>query len=103
MQDLNAGLKELQLALQTLLKKYTNLKKENEVLKQANIETNKMLLEKENSMKSAEEKIATTNITEMFNEEEKRLLQVKIDRYLKDIEKCLSLLNAWSYGRANSC
>lgn len=94
MEDLNVALKEVQLALQMLLKKYTNLKRENEVLKQANAEINKLLLEKEKSITLAEEKAATNNIGGILDVEEKQLFQSKIDLYLKDIEKCLNLLNS---------
>lgn len=94
MEDLHAGLKDLQLMLQTLLKKYSHLKKENEGLKKEIENLNSQLIEKRNLINMAEEKIATNNINTFFNSEEKQLLQSKIDVYLKDIEKCLALLNA---------
>jgi hypothetical protein len=94
MEDLHVALKDLQLSLQTLLKKYNYLKKENEQLKKSNEALNKMLAEKEKLINVAEEKIATTNINTIFDPKEKQLLQLKIDAYLKDIEKCLALLNA---------
>lgn len=94
MEDLHAGLKDLQLLLQTLLKKYNHLRKENEDLKKEIENLNKLLTEKGNLINMAEEKIATNNINTFFNSEEKQLLQSKIDIYLKDIEKCLALLNA---------
>ncbi|MEP6683786.1 MAG: hypothetical protein ABJA35_11020 [Parafilimonas sp.] len=94
MEDLHACLKDLQLLLQTLLKKYNHLRKENEDLKKEIENLNKLLTEKRNLINMAEEKIATNNINTFFNSEEKQLLQSKIDIYLKDIEKCLALLNA---------
>lgn len=94
MEDVHAGLKDLQLLLQTLLKKYHHLRKENEDLKKEIENLNKLLTEKRNLINMAEEKIATNNISTFFNSEEKQLLQSKIDIYLKDIEKCLALLNA---------
>jgi len=94
MEELHAGLKELQLSLQTLLKKYNSLKKENEELKKTYAEMNKLLLEKERLINAVEERVATSNIAIFYNDEEKQLLQTKIDTYLKDIEKCLALLNA---------
>jgi predicted nucleic acid-binding Zn-ribbon protein len=94
MEDLHAGLKDLQLLLQTLLKKYTHLKKENEELKKEIENLNELLIEKRNLINKAEEKITANNISTHFDSEEKKLLQSKIDIYLKDIEKCLALLNA---------
>jgi len=94
MEDLHAGLKDLQLLLQTLLKKYNHLKKENEGLKKEIENLNNQLIEKGKLINTAEEKMATNNVSAIFNSEEKQLLQSKIDVYLKDIEKCLALLNA---------
>ena len=94
MEELHAGLKDLQNALQTLLKKYNSLKKENEHLKNTNAELNKLLSEKEKFLNAVEERVASNNIAVFYNDEEKQLLQAKIDTYLKDIEKCLALLNA---------
>ena len=94
MEELYSDLKELQLVLQTLLKKYTSLKKENENLKKQNAEINGQLLEKQKMIEVSEERLATTSITTLYNEGEKQLLQSKIDLYLKEIEKCLALLNA---------
>jgi hypothetical protein len=93
MEDLHDAIKDLQSLLQNLLKKYDSLKKENAHLKQVNTEMNARMLEKENLIRSSEEKLATTNIVNNYNEEEKELLRLKIDTYLNDIEKCLHLLN----------
>ena len=94
MENLHDNIKELQLSLQTLLKKYITLKKQNDHLKKINDEINKQLLEKEKLIENSEEKLATSNITSFYNAEDTQLLQSKIDIYLKDIEKCLALLNA---------
>ena len=94
MEELYADLKELQLVLQTLLKKYNTLKKEHEYLKKLNAEISNQLSEKQKLMEASEERLATNNITTLYNKEDKQLLQSKIDVYLRDIEKCLALLNA---------
>ena len=94
MEDLHAAVKDLQLALQTLLKKYNNLKKDYEQLQKDNDDMIRLLAEKERLINSVEEKIVTNNISGLYNVEEKQILQSKIDIYLKDIEKCLHLLNA---------
>ena len=94
MEELYSDLKELQVVLQTLLKKYNNLKKENEFLREEIAGINDQLLEKQKLIDVSEERLATTGITTLYNEGEKQLLQSKIDLYLKEIEKCLALLNA---------
>ena len=94
MEELYSDLKELQTTLQTLLKKYNNLKKENESLREEIAGINDRLSEKQKLIEVSEEKLASTGITAIYNEEEKQLLQSKIDLYLKEIEKCLALLNA---------
>jgi hypothetical protein len=94
MENLLNDIKELQLSLQTLLKKYITLKKQNDHLKKINDEINKQLSEKEKLIENSEERLATSNINSFYNAEDKQLLQSKINIYLKDIEKCLALLNA---------
>jgi len=94
MEELYSDLKELQTTLQTLLKKYNNLKKENESLREEIAGINDRLSEKQKLIEVSEEKLASTGITAIYNEEEKQLLRSKIDLYLKEIEKCLALLNA---------
>ncbi len=94
MEDLHASLKDIQLALQGLLKKMNSLKKENEQLKKENEEMSKLISENEEQLSLTRQKIITNNISSSYNGEEKQILQSKIDGYLKDIEKCLSLLNA---------
>jgi len=94
MEDLHNGIKELQLALQTLLKKHASLKKENEQLKKLNIDVQAALVEKEKLIENAQQKLAVNNVNDLYDPEDKKLLQAKIDIYLKDIEKCLDLLNA---------
>ena len=94
MEDLHATIKNLQLTAQALLKKYNNLKKENEFLAKENDAIKKLLSEKEQIINVSQERTATNNITASYNTEEKELLRAKIDIYLKDIEKCLGLLNA---------
>jgi len=94
MEYLHAELKDLQLGLQTLLKNYNSLKKENEQLLRHNNEINKRLSEKEKIIEVSEEKLAVNTISILYGAEEKRLLQSKIDQYIQAIEKCLSMLNS---------
>ena len=94
MEELNAQIKELHQLLQALIKRFSNLQKENEHLKQLNKELNAALSEQESAVRFTQEKIAAKNLASIYNDEDKKFLQQTIDLYLRDIEKCLSLLNA---------
>jgi hypothetical protein len=94
MEELKAQIKELQLSVQALLKKLNNVQKENEHLKQLTAELQQGLTEKENTVRSAQQKIDAKSLSTLYDDDEKKLLQQRIDVYLRDIERCLSLLNA---------
>lgn len=94
MVDLQTDIKELQLAAQTLLKSYVNLKKENLQLKKMKEELEASVLEKERLLEETRQKLAAGQVNELYDASEKKMLQEKIDMYLKDVEKCLDLLNA---------
>jgi regulator of replication initiation timing len=94
MNDLHADIKDLQENVQVLLKEYADLKTENEHLKQQNVQIEKELAEKENSIEQLQEKFMTNQLAELYDIDDRKILKAKIDVYLKDIEKCLSLLNA---------
>lgn len=94
MEEINAQLKELQHSMQILLRRYNNLLKENEQLKKINRELSNTLSEKEDIEQSTQQKLAAEKIVSVYNVEEKKILHQKIEIYLRDIEKCLSLLNA---------
>ena len=94
MEELKAQIKELQLSVQALLKKLNNVQKENEHLKQLTAELQQGLTEKENTVRSAQQKIDAKSLSTLYDDDEKKLLQQRIDVYLRDIERRLSLLNA---------
>lgn len=93
MDDLNTEIKKLQEMLHVLVKRYKQLQKESENLKQQNEEFKRHLLQKDILVQDAQQKSAAINIASLHNSDEKKILQHRIDSYLKDIEKCLSLLN----------
>jgi hypothetical protein len=93
MEDLNTEIKKLQEMLHVLIKRYKQLQKENEHLKNQNEEFKTYLLQKDALIQDAQQKSAAINIASLHNIDEKKILQHRIDLYLKDIEKCLSLLN----------
>ena len=94
MEDVSVDIKKLQETLQLLLKRYKQLQRENEDLKK-DIEGLQKQLSKQNLLiEDVQDKSAAENIALLYNSEEKKILKQKIDFYLKDIEKCFSLLNA---------
>lgn len=94
MEDLNSQIKKLHETLQILVKRFRQLQKENEHLKNENEVIKKNLLQKDILIQNVQHKSAAVNLVSLYNNEEKKSLEQKIDLYLKDIEKCLSLLNA---------
>ncbi len=94
MEDLSTDIKKLHESLQLLLKQYKQLLKENEVLKSNINELQKQSAQKDVLIQNAQEKTIAANVANLYTAEEKKALQQKIDFYLKDIEKCFSLLNA---------
>jgi hypothetical protein len=93
MEDLHNSLKSLQATLQNLLKKHAALKAENSQLKNTIEQLNGLLQEKDQLVLTSEEKLTTSGLAAIYNDEEKALLQNKIDSYIKEIDKCLTLLN----------
>ena len=79
--------------LHVLIKRYKQLQKESEHLKKQNEELKKHLLQKDILVQDAQQKSAAINIASLYTNDEKRILQHRIGLYIKDIEKCLSLLN----------
>lgn len=94
MEDLDVQIKKLNEATQQMLRRYKQLQKENEGLKTQIENLNQQLLAKDDLIFSNEQKTTAENVAVLYDEDEKKYLQQKIDVYLKDIEKCLSLLNA---------
>jgi hypothetical protein len=93
MEELNAEIKKLHEMLHVLIKRYKQLQKENEHLTNQNEEFRRHLIQKDVLIQDAQQKSAAINIASLHNSDEKKILQQKIDLYLKDIEKCLSLFN----------
>ena len=85
MEDLNAEIKKLQEMLHVLIKRYKQLQKESEHLKKQNEELKKHLLQKDILVQDAQQKSAVMNIASLHTNDEKRILQHRIDLYIKYI------------------
>jgi regulator of replication initiation timing len=94
MVDLELQIKSIQDKLQQLLKQQALLQKENLKLKKELDKSSAIHEEKERSLQAVRQqmdvlKLGSGNLTE----DEKNALGKRIDGYLKEIDKCLALLN----------
>lgn len=92
---LNQHMIELQEKLQTLLKAYRQVQKENQRLEKE-LNSIQNLQESNNAALTVlEQKLAAANMSSgSWDLEEKLKLQKQIDGYLREIDKCLALLHA---------
>lgn len=89
------SLQNLENKLEKLLQRYEQLKKENQKL-ETNAEKNQTLLLQANEKiaQLQQQNDALKTGVQYLNVEDKKRLQSAIDGYLRDIDKCLSLLDA---------
>lgn len=89
-------LKSLEEKLEQLLRKFQLLQKENKKLKETLFHTDTELAKSKNKIEELRLQNDALHIgtAPHMNEQQKKLLQNRIDGYLKDINKCLSLLDA---------
>jgi hypothetical protein len=94
-EQIDIQLKNIQQQLQQLLREYSFVQKENQRLKK---EVEQLQHAKEEQLKQLEVLQQKSEVSQLgadsWGKEEKLALQKRIDTYLKEIEKCISLLNA---------
>ncbi len=94
MVDLDLQIKSIQDKLQQLLRQQAVLQKENQRLKKELEKTGGIDKEKDRQIQSLQQKVDTLKIGSLhLNEEDKSALGKRIDNYLKEIDKCLAMLN----------
>jgi predicted membrane chloride channel (bestrophin family) len=94
MADLELQMKSIQEKLQLLLRQQAHLQKENQRLKKDLEKALGHHSEKEQLILNLEQKLATIQLgAGNLNEAEKTALGKRIDSYLKEIDKCMALLN----------
>jgi regulator of replication initiation timing len=95
MEALSVQIKAIQEKLQVLLKQQQLLQKENQKLKKDLEKMQTEKLQKESDLQGLIQQLETVKIGgAQWSSSEKLLMEKRIDGYLKEIEKCLSLLNA---------
>ena len=94
MDILSTHITQLQNKLQLLLKNYVQLQKENIQLRK-NIEKKETLLQvKSQQIQDFQQQVDSLKITKGgWVNEDKKMLQRRIDQYLKEIDICLASLN----------
>ncbi|MDE3145474.1 MAG: hypothetical protein KGL19_15060 [Bacteroidota bacterium] len=88
-------LKSIQQKLQQLLKQYQTVQKENAQLKKEAEKQKIIINSKTEQIELLQQKLDAVQVgVNNWSDDEKINLQKRIDTYLKEIDKCLSLLNA---------
>ena len=94
MVDLDLQIKSIQDKLQQLLKQQAMLQKENQRLKKELEKATLLTVEKQELMQTLQQQMDVAKLgSGNLNEAEKNALGKRIDTYLKEIDKCLALLN----------
>jgi regulator of replication initiation timing len=94
MVDLDLQIKSIQDKLQQLLRQQSLLQKENQKLKKDLEKATVVSEEKERALQAIRQQVDVLKLgSGSLNEAEKNALGKRIDGYLKEIDKCLALLN----------
>lgn len=92
--EIDAQLKTIQAKLQQVLKRYQLLQKENAQLKKELTKSQENILEKSRKLQSLQQQVDVLKLgASGWSDEEKIELEKRIDVYLKEIDKCIALLN----------
>lgn len=94
MSILSDNLVQLQHKLTQVLKQYVQLQRENTKLRKELLKKDKLVKDKEELLLNLQQKVDALRISkDGFSTEEKKQLEKRIDGYVAEIDKCLSLLN----------
>jgi regulator of replication initiation timing len=95
MVDLDLQIKSIQDKLQQLLKQQAVLQRENQKLTKDLEKAAAENEEKEKSLQAIQQQVDVVKLGSgnLLNDTEKTVLSKRIDGYLKEIDKCLALLN----------
>jgi chromosome segregation ATPase len=92
--DIDTRLKTIQAKLQQVLKQYQLLQKENTQLKKELGNFKQSISEKTDQLQALQQQADVLKLgVKGWNEDEKAELEKRIDVYLKEIDKCIALLN----------
>jgi phage host-nuclease inhibitor protein Gam len=92
--DIDTQLKTIQAKLQQVLKQYVLLQKENARLKKELSKSQQNNSEKAEQLQALQQQVDVLKLgVSGWNDQEKAELEKRIDVYLKEIDKCIALLN----------
>lgn len=94
MPDLNEHISRISEKIQLLLKQHTHLQKENEKLKTELVELRNRAKDNDGLIEQLQLRIDVLKASKShLSDEEKKSYEKKINLYLKEIDKCIALLN----------
>ncbi|HMC85985.1 MAG TPA: hypothetical protein VKI61_10680 [Chitinophagaceae bacterium] len=94
MNPLEQHIQRINEKLQQLLKQYRASQKENEKLKKELSDIRELQAERTRQMDDLEQKVAILKTaTNNMNEEDKKDLEKRINHYIKEIDRCISMLS----------
>ncbi len=94
MSTLNSQIIQMQQRLKLLISNYMVLKRENVQLKKEIAKKQTLLTEREQLLQTLQQQLDVLKLSkDSFSEDEKSELNKRIETYIKDIDRCLSLLN----------
>jgi hypothetical protein len=87
--------KNIQQQIQTLLKDFAAVQKENQKLKKEVEDLNNLKEKQKEQLEILKQKTEVSQLgVDSWSKEDRIALEKRIDTYLKEIDKCISLLNA---------
>ena len=94
MNNIEEHIKIINTKLQLLIKNYSVLQKENEGMKKMITESSQKEKELKSNIEILQQKVMIMQASaSTLDHDEKRIFEKKIDQYIKDIEKCITVLS----------
>ena len=94
MTELELKIKDIQNKLQQLLKKYAALEKENQRLEKELGKGNEQFVQQQQIIDTLKQQREITKIsTGNWNEQDKKEFEKRINTYIKEIDRCITLLS----------
>jgi phage tail tube protein FII len=94
MADLDVHIKRIQQKLQQLLKQYGELQKENIVLKKEVERSTQQTSQHQQTIETLKQQVEVLKISSgNWDENDKKEFEKRINHYIKEIDKCISLLS----------
>ncbi|MEJ0101891.1 MAG: hypothetical protein WDO19_04700 [Bacteroidota bacterium] len=94
MTELESKIKDIQNKLQQLLKQYASLEKENLRLEKELSRSNEQFVKQEQIIDTLKQQVEITKISSgNWNEQDKKEFEKRIGSYVKEIDRCITLLS----------